>query len=511
MSNDQTHKNSRPQNAPNGTDRRTVLKGAAGAALLAAGAGLFQESGAANAAATSSSDLTWMPAWRIRELIEKKEVSPVEVVEHFLGRIEEHNPRLKAFKHIDAKGARDQAKKAEDTARRGGKLGALHGIPISVKEHIAVAGMPVLNFGGGGSPIAKWDDVGVARLRAAGAIMIGTNTMMGTSAPAPGQYNWEAEARNPWDVTRAPGWSSSGGAATTAAALLPLTIGSDGGGSTRLPAAISGVVGYHPTVGRIPTVNYERPRLNLSGTIGPLTRDARDAAIVMQVMAGPDARDFVGIREPAPNYLKDLETPVSGMRFAWTDDYGYGPMYAVKDTPRVGAVAKAAALGFGKLGAVVESTKEKWEDFYPGLSVTQQLFPLGAPLPGQTAPGADAIQKALELRARNYDHFYALLSKYDLLLSPTAQFTAYKMEDWAAAWTTDTKKYPHGTFAPTYTVYTHMFNWLGLPAISVPCGFVDGLPVGLQIVGLPDREPLIFRAAAAFLKNFPRPEQPKIA
>ena len=148
-------------------------------------------------------ELTWMPAWRLRELIAKRDVSALEVTDHFLGRIEELNPVLKAFKHVDAKGARQQASHAD--AQSGGTSGPLHGIPISVKEHIAVAGMPLMAlFGDGTEHIARDDDLAVTRLRSAGAIIVGTNTMMGTSAPGPFQFNWEHEARNPWDPCPVP-------------------------------------------------------------------------------------------------------------------------------------------------------------------------------------------------------------------------------------------------------------------------------------------------------------------
>jgi Asp-tRNA(Asn)/Glu-tRNA(Gln) amidotransferase A subunit family amidase len=290
--------------------------------------------------------------------------------------------------------------------------------------------------------------------------------------------------------------------------LLPITIGSDGGGSTRLPGAISGVIGVHPSVGRIPRVSQGRPSINLTGTIGPLARDARDAAMTMQVLAGPDGRDMVSLHFPAPDYLTNLDKGVSGMRFAWTDDYGYGSMYKLPGTERLVATVRQAAMGFTKIGAQVEPTSEQWEDFWPSLGVTNQIF--GAPGPSG-GPKPEQIKSALETRGRNAQRFYDLLSKNDLLLSATAQFTAFTMEEWAAAWTKDGRKYPHNTFAPTYTVYTHMFNWLGFPAVSVPCGYIDGLPIGLQIVGLPDREPKILQAAAAFMKAYPRNERPKVS
>lgn len=490
---------------PRGASRRAFLQATAATAVVAASSG-------AGAAATAGGDLTWTPAWRLRDMIARKQVSPVEVLDHFLARIDRFNPTLKAFKHIDAEAARAQAKQAEAAVMRGDPLGPLHGLPTSVKEHIHVAGMPVLGLGAPNAT-ATHDQIGVERLKAAGAIIIGTNTMMSTSSPGPGRYNWDAEARSPWDPSRQPGWSSSGGASAVAAGLLPFTIGSDGGGSTRLPAAISGVIGVHPTVGRIPSFNFQNPSLTLSTTIGPLARDGRDAAMVMQVMAGPDGRDVVGIDEPAPDYLANLDKGVRGLRFAWTDDFGWGKAYELPGAKRVVAVAHAAAHGFRDLGAIVEPTAEQWEDWFRSYQVTEQVFGarMRAGAAGRPAPTPDDIRAALENRGRSFRRFRDLFGKYDLLLSTTAQFTAYKVEDWDRVWTTDGPSFPQGTFAPHYTIYTHMFNWLGFPAVSVPCGFLDGLPVGLQIVGPPEREALVLQAAAAFTQAFPRHERPRVS
>ena len=234
-----------------------------------------------------SDDLTWMPAWQIRDLIVKREMyQPFEVTDHFLARIEEFNPVLKAFKHVDADGARRQARLAD--ALDSGEPGPLHGIPISVKEHIAVEGMPLaMLLSAGPERIARYDDLPVAKVRTAGAIIVGTNTMMGTSAPGLFEFNWDREARNPWDPARAPGWSSSGGAATAAARLLPITIGSDGGGSIRLPAAYCGVIGLHPTAGLVPSYNPDvQARMNPTISLGPAC-DVTDVAITIQAMSGP--------------------------------------------------------------------------------------------------------------------------------------------------------------------------------------------------------------------------------
>jgi aspartyl-tRNA(Asn)/glutamyl-tRNA(Gln) amidotransferase subunit A len=462
----------------------------------------------------TSDDLTWLPAWRIREMVGGKEVSATEVVEHFLSRIEEFNPTLKAFKHVDAEGARQQAKEADQAVDRGDQLGPLHGIPISVKEHIAVAGLPVMSLGGSGADrTARFDDLGVARLRDAGAIIVGTNTMMGTSSPGPGQFNWEREARNPWDPSRAPGWSSSGGAATAAARLLPIAIGSDGGGSTRLPGAYSGVVGVHPSAGLVPTYYPSlQVRRDPTGTIGPLARDVTDAAITLQAMAGPDGRDFDCIQSPPGDYLARIDEGIEGIRLAWTDDYGFAQMYAFEESPRVIAAVRSATLPVvSGLGATVHTTDMVWEDFWPGYTTTNYLFG-GGPTGTAQRPERQRWIDAMELRNRNWSKFRSLFADHELLLSPTSQLLAPTIEDWAARWSgTGPVPFPHGTFAPHYTSHTHMFNWLGFPAVNVPCGSIDGLPVGLQVVGWPGSESTIFRFAQAYAKANPRTERPPIS
>jgi Asp-tRNA(Asn)/Glu-tRNA(Gln) amidotransferase A subunit family amidase len=470
-------------------------------------------------------DLTWLPAWAIRDLISKREVSPVEVTEHFLGRIEELDGQLQTFASLDAAGAREQAKRAEAAVRNEEELGPLHGIPVSVKEHIAVAGLPVMDLNMTWSTAGE-DDIPVERLRKAGAVIFGTNTMLGSGAGVnaasmmgedgapPLHFNWDVEARNAWDRSRVPGWSSSGGAAAAVARLVPITIGSDGGGSTRLPAAYSGVIGVHPQQGRLPHVDYKAPALQLTGTIGPLCRHVRDAAITTQVLAGPDGRDFVCLQEDAPDYTARLDVGVDGLRFSWTDDFGFTGMYAGDESPRVISLIRDAAFGFRSIGAHVDESSTVWEDYFPGNFTYARIFPMAGEGEGVTAlPRAtqEEYREAAEARRRNWETFKAEFQSYDLLLSPTAQLVAPTVEAWDRAWTTETRTYPHGNYSSVYTSHTAMFNWLGWPAVSVPCGFVDGLPVGLQLIGQPGTEPLILRAAQAFEQAFPRDERPPIS
>jgi aspartyl-tRNA(Asn)/glutamyl-tRNA(Gln) amidotransferase subunit A len=473
-----------------------------------------------------SDELTWLDAWELRDLVARGEVSAVEVVDHFLARIEELDPKLNAFAHLDPAGAREQAAGLDEARRRGDALGALHGLPMAVKENLRVAGLPYSFPRLGETDIAKYDAIAVERLRAAGAVIVGTNTMMGTAgpkkvdaqaeAPTIGAFNWDAEARNPWDPSRVPGWSSAGGAATVAAALLPVAIGSDGGGSTRIPGAFSGLVAVHPTQGLIPHVDYQRPKLRFSATFGPLARSVRDAALVTQALAGPDGRDYICIQESPRNYLEVLDAGVDGMRVAWTDDYGFTGQYATEESSRVIAQVRQRAFQLREQGAVVEETSVVWEPARRG----------GGPGPGEPAvyeievsanthplPPTDPelYREALAWRTRNWERFRTLFQSFDLLLSVTSQHIAPTMDAWRENWTTPKYSSVEGGYAAVYTAHTVLFNLLGLPAVSVPCGFVDGMPVALQIVGPPSSEDRIFRLASAFQQAFPLEGRPPLS
>jgi aspartyl-tRNA(Asn)/glutamyl-tRNA(Gln) amidotransferase subunit A len=272
------------------------------------------------------------------------------------------------------------------------------------------------------------------------------------------------------------------------------------------------VVGVHPTAGLVPTYNPAvQMRRNPTGTIGPLARDVTDAAITLQAMAGPDGRDFDCIQGPPGDYLARIDEGIDGLRLAWTDDYGFAQMYAFEESPRVIAAVRAATLPVVTgLGATVHTTETAWEDFFPGL-ITNYLFG-GGPTGTSERPDRQSWIDAMELRNRNWSKFRSLFAESDLLLSPTTQLLAPTIEDWAARWSgTGPVPFPHGTFAPHYTSHTHMFNWLGFPAVNVPCGSLDGLPVGLQVVGWPGSEATIFRFAQAYAKANPRTERPPIS
>jgi amidase/aspartyl-tRNA(Asn)/glutamyl-tRNA(Gln) amidotransferase subunit A len=449
-------------------------------------------------------ELTWYPAWRIRDLIATRQLSPVEVTEHYLGRAEELNGALRCYQELDVQGAREQAAQAERAVRRGAEVGPLHGVPVSIKAHVAVAGFNVYAmFGEPKPPVRAARDAPVVdRLRRAGAIVLGTNTMpgMGLSQLRDEKgvptTDLSHHSRNPWDLTRVPGSSSAGGAAAVAAGVIPIALGSDGGGSTRLPAAWCGIVGLHPTMGRVPSGG--RGASNWNTTLGPLTRDARDTAVALQAMAGPHGGTVLSLQDDPPDYLGGIDAGVEGMRFAWTDDFGFARTYAGPESERVLDVARASAARFADLGASVEPTGETWEDWWP--HPTAMMDPEGVPYL--------RYQAAEDARERWWATLRRVLTAHDLLLTTTIQHVAFEVERWSAAWSSATSDYPNGSFVPTWTAHTFIHNWLGWPALSIPCGFVDGMPVGLQITGRPNDEARILQAAHAYLRAFPPSEPP---
>lgn len=487
--------------------RRQVLHGATAAAWLAGGTVVR--------AASDPTEIHWLSVEQLRDRIRSRDLSALEVTEHFLRRADRLEDQLHVYSHLDREGALAAARAADAAQKRGDRLGPLHGVPTAIKDHLPVAGLPGHRVGQTPAAIAKVDHFGVERLRKAGAVILGTNSMLGAGGggglAGEGRFhpfNWQAEARSPWDPARVPGWSSSGGAASVAAGMLPFAIGSDGGGSTRLPAAYSGIVGVHPTGGLIPELDYTRPRPPAGITVGPLTRHVRDAALVTQVMAGPDGRDPFSIQSTPDDYLRAIDSGVKGMRLAWTDDFGFAGRYAAPESARIIALVRGEAMQLARLGADVVETREVFDDIMPYRMAQWLAF---YPTPGLPTPAPDVMQAGFEARGRNWDRFMKLFATHDLILSVTSQRIAAPIAEWEANWTSKGPSFPGGSFLGAYCSHTDMFNWLKFPAVSVPAGFIDGMPVGLQIAGPPGSEARVFRAAQAYQQARPRPERPRIS
>src|SRR5438477_4865046 len=267
-------------------------------------------------------DLNWLSATEQAALIRRKKVSPVEIVDALLARIDKINPRLNAFVLINADQARREAKSAERAlGKRGATLGPLHGVPFGVKDLVVTKGVRT-TFG---TPLYR-DNVPtedapmVERMKRAGAIMLGK-----TNTPT---FGWIGAThnllfgptRNPWDLERTPGGSSGGASAAAAAGLGPLHIGTDGGGSIRIPASFAGIFGLKASYGRIPA--YPPSGAWSLSHIGPMTRTVADAALMMNVCAGPDERDQYSLPAPRVDYVKALRGSVKGLRVAYSDDLG---------------------------------------------------------------------------------------------------------------------------------------------------------------------------------------------
>jgi aspartyl-tRNA(Asn)/glutamyl-tRNA(Gln) amidotransferase subunit A len=454
-------------------------------------------------------ELAFAPATQIRELVRKKEVSVVELTELFYRRIEELNPKLNAYLALCPDQALASAKAAQRAVQRGNPLGPLHGIPISIKDLELTKGIPTTL----GSALFRdrtpdIDSVVVERVRQAGAIVLGkTNTpefgQSGTTENKLGDA-----CRNPWNTERTSGGSSGGAAAALAAGLCTLAVGSDGGGSIRIPASFSGVTGIKPSQGRVPRYGgYGRPAANHFSQSGPMSRTVRDTALLLQVLAGPDPRDPTCMQESPPDFTSNLDAGVAGWRIAWSPDLGYAPV-----DPEVARISGEAARIFDELGAVVEEPGLVIEDPFPAfwdVFATATYTSYGHLLEGHRDEFTDYGRRSLDhgasvtgaslnrallrvdLLRRQMDTFF---DRYDLLLTPTMAVPAFPIGQRPSVIGGKPVE-PYWGYLP----FTFPINMTGQTAASVPCGFSsDGMPIGLHIVGPRGAEAKVLQAAAAF-------------
>ncbi len=457
--------------------------------------------------------LAFTPAYKLAKLIAQKELSPVELTEACLRRIEELNPRLNAFLTVAADEAMADARQAEEAVMRGETLGPLHGVPTSIKDLEATKGIRTTK---GSLAYQDWvpeqDELVVERIRAAGAVILGkTNTpefgLSGTTENRLGD-----DCRNPWNPERVSGGSSGGAAAAVASGMHPIAQGSDGGGSIRIPSAFCGLYGIKGTQGRVPRRHIDiidwHP-VNFSQT-GPMTRTVRDAAIFLQVMSGPHPEAGYGtIQKPPPDFTAALGQGVKGLRMAWSSDLGSAAV-----DPEVRETAEGAAKVFQELGASVESAGFKLDieellEIYKTLGNVRSFINYGHLLEeqadllvannreiledGQKITGfryAIALAELEKCRAYVDDFF----NKYDLLLTPALAVAAFPCGQRPKV--IDGRQVGERLgFSP----FTFLFNMTRNPAASVPCGFSgEGLPIGLHLVGPRGDEVTILRASAAF-------------
>jgi aspartyl-tRNA(Asn)/glutamyl-tRNA(Gln) amidotransferase subunit A len=450
-------------------------------------------------------ELTYRDAIDVARLIAAGEVSAVEVLEASLSRLETTEPQLNAFVVTLAPAARRDAEAADLRYQRGDPLGPLHGVPVSVKDLIAVRGAPfTLGSRSMAHNVAPADAAAIERLRQAGAIIIGKTTTSEYGCKAVGDSPLTGSTRNPWDLAKTAGGSSAGAAASVAAGVTAIAVGTDGGGSIRIPAALTGLVGVKPQFGRIPV--YPTAATPTLAHVCPMARTVRDAALLLTVLAGFDARDPFSVPLPVPNLMASCERDPRPLRIAWSPTFGYAPV-----DPEVKAIAERAAHTFAEFGCSVEEIEapfgadpaDLWTaEFYAGIAA--RLGPVLREHPGTLDPDVAAIvEHAIAVRAEDYfravfgryefrERVRRFFDNYDLLLSPTLPVSGIDAGVAIPPSLADRN-------IVTWVCYTYPFNLTGQPAASVPAGFTAaGLPVGLQIVARPYREEDVFTAAAAF-------------
>ena len=451
-----------------------------------------------------SSEFDFMTARELARRIAAREVSPVEVTRRALGRAEATQASLNAFVLIMDEQALTAARTAEDAVMRGAALGPLHGVPFSAKDLVAVGGVPFC-FGSRtmADNVAAADAPPVERMKRAGAILIGKTTTSEFGCKAVGDCPLTGITRNPWNPAKTPGGSSAGAAASVAAGITPLAIGTDGGGSIRIPCSFTGLAGIKPQYGRVPVwPTTAAPTLS---HVGPMARTVADAALMLTSMAGYDARDPYAVAGPVPDLMAACDAGVRGLRIAYSRTYGYA-----KPDADVVALIDAAAKTFETLGCIVEPVEavfdsdpvEIWNaEFYA--SIGTRLAPILEKQRDLLDPAVAAtLDGALQQDLRSYytkvferfalrERMRVLFEHYDLLLSPTLPVASLDVGVNVPAHLSDRN-------LVSWVYYPYPFNLTGQPAATVCAGLSQGMPVGLQLVGRALGEYDVVRAAAAF-------------
>ena len=440
------------------------------------------------------------------------EASPVDIVDQTLSRVEAAQPSLNAFITVCADEARAEAKTRAETLARGDAPGPLHGVPVSVKDLINTAGVRT-TFGSllMKDNVPTVDAVAVKRLRDAGAVIVGKTTTpdfahkLLTDAPLFGT------TRNPWNTDLTPGGSSGGSAAAVAAGLGPLSLATDAGASTRLPAACCGIVGHKPTLGLVPH-NQVPDGFGNFIHLGLMARTVADVALMLGVLAGPHASDPFSVTTRAGDF-SDLEPAdhIKGLRIAWRPFLGNEALDA-----GVREACESALLAFEELGAMVELDDEAVANAEPTWRVLQQsnwaarfekdlndsedlLDPTLADgiREGLAYSGRD-VQRAMYQRTQFYRAVQLWFENYDFVVTPTISRMPLPVEHKALD-PIEINGKTAGDMRRTWCPYLNLFNLTGHPAVSIPCGWTEaGLPVGLQIVGRWMADADLLRLAAAF-------------
>ena len=449
-----------------------------------------------------------LPLSQLAPLIRKKDLSPVELLEAVLARIERFDSQLNSYITVLADSARAEARQAEKEILNGYYRGPLHGIPVSIKDLFATRGARTTC---GSKVLTDWvpdyDATAVARWREAGAILVGKTNMHEFAYGVTNNNPHYGPVHNPWDLERVPGGSSGGSGAAVAASLCTASLGSDTGGSIRIPSAVCGVVGIKPTYGRVS--RYGAIPLAWSiDHVGPLAKSVEDAALLLAALAGPDPKDTTGSDRPVPDYTQGLSGEVGGVRLGIPEQYFFehvdpeiltAVQQAIRSLEQLGASAQPVSLPHLENCAAMEAhitlaeatsyhephMRTRIDDYGDGVRIDLEA--------GRYLLATDYV-KSQRARALLLEVFGRAFEQVDVIVSPTLPaFPPLIGELYVQSG--DLREHVIDAFLR----FSIPYNLTGLPAISVPCGFSSsGLPIGLQIAGRAFDEPTVLRVAHAY-------------
>lgn len=464
---------------------------------------------------TSEREIAFLTASELVEAYRRKTLSPVEVTEALLRRLDRLEPSINAFVLVARESALAEARASEARWAKGEPRGLLDGVPATIKDLFLTKGWPTLR----GSTLIRrdqeWSEDGppVARLREHGAVLLGKTTMPEFGWKALGDSPLTGITRNPWSLAHTPGGSSAGAAAALAAGIGPLALGTDGGGSIRIPCAFCGLPGLKPSFGRVP--HYPPSVFGLVAHNGPMARSVVDLALLLTVISGADERDVYALPPDPRDWRRELPGGVRGLKIAFSPTLGYARV-----DPEIAVAVAAAARCFAELGAEVERVDHVFDDpaaawltlwwagaakamsaysaeersrIDPGLEASARR---GERLSAIDYLGADATRSALSLRMAEFHR------RFDLLLTPSVAVPALPVGELLSDPATQQEWID-------WSPFSYPFNLTRQPAASVPCGLTKaGLPIGLQIVGRIYDDALVLRAARAFEEAQPFPRCP---
>ena len=438
------------------------------------------------------------------------DLSPVEATNACLQRIEERDGDLNAFCLIDAESALKEAHASEARWHNNTPKGPLDGAPVAIKDLLVTKGWPTLRGSTTIDPAGPWNDDApvVAALRRSGAVIPGKTTTPELGWKGVTDSALTGITRNPWDPSKTAGGSSGGSSAALASGMVPLALGTDGGGSIRIPCAFCGLPGLKPTFGRVPA--WPASPFGPVSHVGPMARTVADLALLLDVIAQPDARDWQQLPPAAVSFLAGLEDGVAGLRIAFSPELGFAAV-----DPEIAALVAEAASGFAALGAHVEVVDPGFADPRETFDV---LWSTGAARAVEALPHTDGIDPglaAIAAQGRTHsgldylracgerDQLAIAMSRFheswDLLLTPAMPIAAFDAGR-------EVPEHSEDPRWPGWTPFTYPFNLTQQPAATVPCGFTAaGLPAGLQIVGPRHADALVLRAARSYEQAHPQP------